>query len=141
MAKRHHRLEPLPTIWRCPDELWARFVLVLDELDPPAATGRKRIDQRNALDGMIHQGCTGCQWHAIPREFGDYHSIHRTMQRWIACGVHALVWSILVAECDELDGVDFDWQSTDAAMGKVRFGGIKSARTLQIAAKTAQNAA
>ena len=141
MAGRHQRRKALPTIWRCPDELWTRFELVLAELDPPAATGRKRIDQRKALDGMIHQARTGCQWHAIPREFGDYRSIHRTMQRWIARGVLELSWSMLVAECDELGGVDFDWQSADAAMGKARFGGIKSARTPRIAAKTARNAA
>ena len=141
MAGRQHRREPLPTIWRYPDELWATFELVLAELDPPAATGRKRIDQRKALDGMIYQARTGCQWHAIPRHFGDYRSIHRTMQRWIARGVFGLTRSLLVAECDELDGVDFKWQSADAAMGKERFGGIKSARTPRIAGKTARNAA
>ena len=141
MARRHHRRKTQPTIWRCPDELWAYFELVLDELDPPARTGRRRIDQRKALDGMIYHARTGCQWHAIPREFGDYRSIHRTMQRWVDRGVFKLTWSLLVAECDELGGVNFDWQSADAAMGKARFGGIKSVRTPRIAAKTAQNAA
>jgi putative transposase len=142
MARRqHHRRKTLPTIWRCPDELWERFELVLDELDPPAATGRKRIDQRKALDGMIHQARTGCQWRAIPRQFGDYRSIHRTMQRWIARGVFELTWSMLAAECDELGGVNFDWQAADCSMGKARQGGATSVRTPRIAGKTAQNAA
>ena len=141
MAKRQRKGRELPTIWRCPEELWERFALVLDELDPPATTGRKRIDQRKALDGLIHQARTGCQWHAIPREFGDYRSIHRTMQRWIANGVFELTWSLLVAECDELGGVDFDWQAADCSMGKARQGGITSARTPRIAAKTGRNAA
>ena len=52
-----------------------------------------------------------------------------------------LVWSLLVAECDELGGVDFDWQAADCSMGKARQGGIKSAQTPRIAAKTARNAA
>ena len=25
--------------------------------------------------------------------------------------------------CEELDGVDWEWQSADGAMGKARFGG------------------
>ena len=141
MAKRKRPSKELPTIWRCPDKLWKTFALVLDELDPPAATGRKRINQRNALNGLIFQGRTGCQWHAIPREFGDYRSIHRTMQRWIAAGVFELTWSLMVAQCDKLGGVNFQWQAVDGAMGKARFGGIKSARTPRIERKTARNAA
>ena len=29
--------EPLPTIWRTPDELWVVVEPILAELDPPAA--------------------------------------------------------------------------------------------------------
>lgn len=143
MAKQRHRRRrrTLETIWRCPDALWERVTLVLDELDPPAPTGRKRIDQRRALDGMIYQLRTGCQWNALPPEFGDDSSVHRTMQRWIAKGVFPLVWSLLVAECEELGGVDFDWQAVDGAMGKARQGGILSAKTPRIVARTASNAA
>ncbi|MCC6428712.1 MAG: hypothetical protein IT435_18060, partial [Phycisphaerales bacterium] len=51
---RRRRARPLDTIWRCPDELWEKVERVLDELDPPAATGRPRVDPRKALDGMIY---------------------------------------------------------------------------------------
>jgi putative transposase len=138
---RKKRVVELETIWRCPDELWERVSLVLDELDPPAATGRKRVDQRSALDGMIYQMRTGCQWNALPREFGDDSSVHRTMQRWVAKEVFPLIWGLLVADCDELGGVNFDWQAADCSMGKARSGGMKWARTPRIAARTAANAA
>lgn len=141
MAKRKRQCKELATIWRCPDDLWNEFERVLDELDPPAATGRTRINQRHALDGIIFRARTGCQWRALPREFGDHRSIHRTQQRWIEKGVFELVWSLLVAQCDELDGVKFDWQAADSAASKARFGGIKSVKTPRIAEKTAQNAA
>jgi putative transposase len=141
MARTKRRIKPMPTIWRCPDELWEKVELVLDELDSPAKIGRKRIDQRKALDGIIYQLRTGCQWNALPREFGDDSSVHRTLQRWIAREVFPLVWSLLVAECDELGGVNFDWQAADCSMGKARQGGIRSARIPRIAGKTAANAA
>ena len=38
--------EPLPTIWEVSDELWEIVALILADLDPPPATGRLRIDQR-----------------------------------------------------------------------------------------------
>lgn len=144
MAKRDHRRrrsKVLGTIWRCPDALWEKVALVLDELDPPAGTGRKRVDQRKAFDGLIYQLRTGCQWNALPREFGDDSSVHRTMQRWVAKEVLPLIWSLLVAECEGLGGVDFAWQAADGVMGKARSGGIMWAKTQRIAARTARSAA
>ena len=37
-----------------------------------------------------------------------------------------LIWERLIEECEELGGVNFEWQAADgAAMGKARFGGTK----------------
>ncbi len=122
MAKRATR--SLPTIWRCPDDLWEYLIApTLLRLDPPKKTGRKRIDQRLALDGMIYQLRTGCQWNSLPREFGSDRSIHRTFQRWLRLGVLDEVWAILVDHCDALGDVEWEWQAADGAMGKARVGG------------------
>ena len=84
MARKKKAAEPLGTIWRADDELWARVEPVLAELDPPHRGHRPRIDQRRALDGVIYHLRTGCQWSALPREFGGDSSVHRTMRRWAA---------------------------------------------------------
>jgi transposase len=142
MARHKRAVEPLPTIWNCPDELWANIIVpILHELDPEPHTGRPRIDQRRALDGIIYQMRTGCQWNHLPREFGDDASIHRTFQRWITRGVLARIWQKLVDTCDELGAVQWAWQSADAALGKARFGGIRSEETPRIAANRARRRA
>lgn len=140
MARKKRTAETLPTIWQVSDELWSIIESILEELDPPAATGRKRIDSRQALNGIIYQMRTGCQWNHLPKDFGDDSSVHRTMQRWIGKGVFERLWAMLIENCTELDGVDWQWQSADAAMGKARFGGTMSARIPRIAAKMAANA-
>ncbi|EQD44241.1 transposase, partial [mine drainage metagenome] len=127
MAKRKKAVEPLPTIWQVNEELWEIIRLTLEGLDPPAKTGRPRTGQREALDGIIYVMRTGGQWNQLPRKFGDDSSVHRTMQRWIAKGVFQRIWAILIESCDELGGVNWEWQSADGAMGKARFGGILSA--------------
>ena len=129
MARRKKPAGPLPTIWRVDDGLWARAEAVLAELDPPARFGPERIDQRRALDGVIYRMRSGVQWNALPAEFGDDSSVHRTFQRWVGRGVVAKLWALLVEGCAELGGVDWRWQSFDCAMGKARHGGIKSDRT------------
>lgn len=142
MAQTKRPKKVLPTIWRCPHDLWNTIIApLLLELDPPAKTGRPRTNQRRALDGMIYELRTGCQWNVLPKEFGDDSSVHRTMQRWIERGVLQAIWGVLIERCEEMRGVNWDWQAADAAMGKARWGGIKSARIPRIVGKTARNAA
>ena len=141
MARTKRKLKPLPTIWEVNDELWGIIQTILDELDPVAATGRPRTGQREALNGIIYRMRSGCQWNQLPEKFGDDSSVHRTMQRWIAKGVFERLWAVLIENCEELGGVDWEWQSADGAMGKARFGGTWSARTPRIAANRAPNAA
>jgi len=141
MARRKKPIKPLPTIWEVNDELWNIIEPILTELNPPAKTGRPRIDPRRALDGIIYQLRTGCQWNQLPEKFGDDSSVHRTMQRWIDKGIFEPIWAVLIENCAELGGVNWQWQSADGTMGKARFGGIKSAKTRRIAANQARNAA
>ena len=136
MARTKRVVRPLPTIWRVPDELWKIIQPILNELDPPASTGRKRTDPRAALDGIIYQMRTGCQWNALPGQFGDDSSIHRTFLRWIDKGVLDRIWAMLVESCEELGGLDWQWQAADGAMGKARLGGTRSAPTRRIVRKT-----
>ena len=142
MARETKAVEPLGTIWNVPDAVWERVALLIAKYDPPAKTGRKRSDdERRALDGVVYRMRTGCQWNALPKEFGDDSSVHRAMQRWVRCGLFGHLWAVLLLECDELGGVDWRWQSADGAMGKARHGGTRSGRTPRTAARTARSGA
>ena len=142
MARTRRRSKPLPTIWEVSDELWVIFQSLLDELDPPPqAIGRPRADARRILNGIIYVMRSGCQWNRLPEKYGSDSTVHRTMQRWIRRGVLERFWAVLVENCEELGGVDWQWQSVDAAMGKARFGGIMSAPIPRIVGNPAPNAA
>jgi putative transposase len=141
MARKKRNVKPLPTIWEVDDELWNIIQLILEERDPPAATGRPRTGQREALNGIIYQMRSGCQWNRLPKQFGDDSTVHRTLQRWVLKGIFQCIWSVLIENCEELGGVNWEWQSADGAMGKARFGGMRSGRIPRIVGKMARNAA
>lgn len=69
------------------DEAWERVRPILEEHDPPRRLGRKRIDQRRALDAIIYRVETGCRWNHLPKEYPDDSSVHRTYQRWDRLGI------------------------------------------------------
>jgi putative transposase len=112
-----------PTIWEIPDDLWEAVKILLQEYDPPAVTGRPRDDRRPILNAIIHRFRTGCQWNRLPKEFGDDSKIHRVFQHWVKLEVFEKIWGFLLAECDELEQVQWNWQAADGWLGKSRMGG------------------
>ena len=132
---------PLDTIWELSDELWARIEPILKQDSPPPANpGRPRADWRKILNGILFRLRTGCQWNKLPKEFGDDSTVHRWFQRWNKNGVMRKIMAAIVAECDECQGVDWDWLSADGSLGKARFGGIASGPIRRIEVRTASNA-
>ena len=128
MGRKKRTVKPLGTIWEVPDELWTRIEPILLEdapLPEPSQGGRKRTDWRRAFNGIIFRMRSGCQWNKLPERFGSDSSVHRWFQRWCRNGVMEKVWAVMVSECEELGGVQWEWQSADGAMGKARFGGDK----------------
>ena len=125
MARPKSRRKPLDTIWEVSDELWRRIEPILSEFWPKKPTGRKVANWRKMLNGIIFRMRSGCQWGQLPERFGPKSTVHDWFQRWAEGGIFERVWAVLVAECDELGGVQWEWQSADAMLGKARFGGEK----------------
>ncbi len=119
------KCQTLDTIWEVSDHLWEQILPAILEKDPPKSTGRKRVDPRQMLNGIIFRMRSGCQWNHLPKELGDDSTIHRTFQRWVELGVLQRFWAVLVEGCEELGGVNWEWQSADCAMGKARLGGMR----------------
>jgi putative transposase len=136
MTERPLEEKSMPTIWYVPDELWEVIEPLLKEHDPPRRTGRPRVDQRAVFDAVVFRLRTGCQWNRMPREFPDDSTVHRAFQRWVELGVLDRIWAALVEECEELGGVDWEWQAADGAMGKARFGGTSQVLTPPTGART-----
>lgn len=113
----------LETIWRVPDELWAQVERFILELAPPKPRGRKRANPRQMLNGIIFRLRSGCQWNELPKEWGDDSTVHRTFQRWVREDLFVRIWAALVEQCEELGGVNWEWQAADASLGKARLGG------------------
>ena len=116
--------DTLPAIWEVPDDLWEQIHPVIAEMDLAKSMGRRRAGPRRVWDGIIFRMRTGCQWKRLPRELGDDSAIHRTFQRWVELGVLERIWAVLVEECEDLVGADWEWQTADCAMGKAGFGGL-----------------
>jgi putative transposase len=111
--------------WRIPDALWERMEALLPKYRRSRKGGRPRSPLRQVADGIFYVLRTGCQWKAAPREFGSPSTLHRYFQEWAARGIFRKLWKLALLEYDDLQGIEWKWQSMDGAMTKAPLGGEK----------------
>jgi transposase len=111
--------------FRIPDALWQRIQPLLPRVRRSRQGGRPPLPQRQVLDGIFYVLRTGCQWKAVPAEFGSGSSLHRYFQRWQKRGLFLKLWQAALHEYDEEIGIDWEWQSLDGSMTKAPLGGKK----------------
>jgi putative transposase len=130
MGRKRTRRKPLATIWEVPDELWRRIEPILKEFWPRKGTGRLPAHFRRTLNGIIFRMRSGCQWDQLPAKYGPKSTVHGWFQRWAEGGILEKIRAVLVAECEELGGVEWEVAGgrRDAGQGPVR-GGEGQART------------
>jgi transposase len=80
--------------------------------------GRKPIPARQIFSAIVYVLRTGCQWKALPREFGSASAVNAHFQRWQRAGFFLRLWQAGLAEYDEMESIAWRWQSIDGAMHK-----------------------
>ena len=108
--------------WRIPDELWEQIEPLLPRVRRSKKGGRPPVPVRKVMDGIFYVLRTGCQWKAVPAEFGSGSTLHRRFQAWVGRGVFRKLWQAGLLEYDELQGIQWDWQSIDGAITKAPLG-------------------
>jgi transposase len=112
--------------WRLPDSMWERMEPLLPKLRKSRKGGRPWVPNRRIADGIFYVLRTGCQWKAVPPEFGSGSTLHRRFQQWVQRGVFRKLWKAGLLEYDALKGIQWDWQALDGAMTKAPLGGEKN---------------
>src|SRR5437016_9763918 len=113
----HYDASAASTLWRMPDDLWAVCRRLLPLEKPPGTRGRPVVPFRQVLNGILHVLRTGCQWKAVPREFGSGSTVHARFQDWVRRGGFRRLWRAQLARYAARYGIGWDWQSADSATG------------------------
>jgi transposase len=120
---RRHKRKRLGTIRRIPDDLWVEVQPLLPKEKEPGTNGRPVVPFRKVLDGILYVLRTGCQWKALPAEYGSGSTCHRRFQEWVRRGVFRRLWVKLLERYDDLRGIRWEWQSLDSLTVKAPLGG------------------
>jgi transposase len=110
------------------DELWE----ALRPLLPPAKPrrfrypGRKPLDDRKALTGILFVLKTGIPWEDLPAEMGCGCGMTcwRRLRRWQEAGVWFRLHQVLLAKLDDADKIDWSRAAVDSTFARA-FGGVE----------------
>ena len=99
-----------------PDELWALIEPILPLDKPAGMNGRPRVPNRTVMNGILYVLRTGCQWKMVPREYRSGSTCHLRFQTWVRSGVFEAIWRECLKHYDDLQGIDWRFQSLDSAI-------------------------
>lgn len=112
------------------DALWAR----IEPLLPPAKLrrsrypGRKPLDNRKALSGILFVLKTGIPWEDLPQEMGcgSGMTCWRRLRDWQATHVWERLHHLLLNQLQEADRIDWSRAVADSSSIRALGGGAKS---------------
>ncbi|MGW4203246.1 IS5 family transposase [Streptomyces sp. NPDC004726] len=121
------RGEQLP--WIVPDELWARIEPLLPVVPRRADhPGRRRLDDRKVLSGILFVLYTGIPWEFLPQElgFGSGMTCWRRLRDWNDAGVWQRLHESLLAELNAAGALDWSRAVIDGSHVRAMKGGPKT---------------
>ncbi len=114
------------------DDLWAIVKAILPPPPPRRFRfpGRKRIDDRQALTGILFVLKTGIGWEDLPQEMGcgSGMTCWRRLRAWQAAGVWQQLHEVLLAQLQGANQIDWSRAVVDSAPVRALKGGPKLGR-------------
>jgi transposase len=112
--------------WIIPDELWERIEPLLPVVPRRADhPGRKRLDDRKVLSGILFVLYTGIPWEFLPQElgFGSGMTCWRRLRDWQEAGVWQRLHEALLAELNAAGALDWSRAVIDSSHVRAVMGG------------------
>jgi len=117
----HQRI--LKTIWQIPDDAWPVVQKLLPPEKPAGTRGRPVVPFRQVFDGILYVLRTGCQWKAVPKEYGSGSTVHRRFQEWRSRRVFKKFWALMLKRYDKRRRIAWRWQAVDSKSVPAPLGG------------------
>lgn len=117
--------------WIVSDALWERVEPLLPvHPDQSGLAGRRWLDDRQVLCGILFVLITGIQWEYLPAElgFGSGMTCWRRLRDWNAAGVWSRLHQVLLTELRAADALDWDRAVIDSSHVRAARQGPKAGR-------------
>jgi transposase len=128
--------------WVVSDELWARIEPLLPKVERRFRyPGRKRLSDRQALQGILFVLHTGMAWRHLPAElgFGGGSTCYRRLDEWQKARVWERLHEVLLAELHADGLIEWGRAVADGSHVQAKKGAPRRARARLIEPETVRS--
>ena len=112
--------------WTVSDELWSKIEGLIPQpgrqpvrrYKRKPGAGRQPMPARQVFAAIVYVLRTGCQWKALPRQYGSASAVHKYFSDVARGWIFHKLWEAGLAEYDGMHGIAWQWQAADGTMGK-----------------------
>jgi transposase len=83
----------------------------------PLQRGNVNVGNLQVVNAILHVAEQGCKWRALPRRFGNWHTIYTRMNRWSKAGILARLFEHLQRQ--QIIRIKIEAVSLDSTIVKV----------------------
>ena len=114
------------------DEQWEKIKKELPVPKRPwvrrKRAGRKPVDDRKCMEGILWILWTGSPWSELPGRYGYPSTVHRRLQKWTRDGLLEKLWRTFLAQLDERKQIRWNECFIDGTFASAKKGGSKWAK-------------
>ena len=125
--------------WIVSDGLWERIEPLLPKVERRLRfRGRRRLPDRQALEGILFVLRTGIAWRHLPLElgFGSGSTCYRRLDEWQQAGVWQRLHALLLAELRTVGEIEWSRAVVDSSHVQAKEGAPRRARARLIEPET-----
>jgi transposase len=110
------------------DEQWSLIEPLLPKRKASPKGGRKPVENRRVLEGILWILRTGARWKDLPDTYPSPSTCWRRLRDWEAQDVWVHIWRTFLADLDEAGWLDWEEAFVDASFFAAKKGGSASGR-------------
>lgn len=110
------------------DEQWAKIEPLLPKFKQSRKGGRKPVDRRRVLEGILWVLRSGARWKDLPDEFPSPSTCWRRLHDWGEQDVWLDIWRAFLSELDEKGQLDWAETFADGSFAPAKKGALVSER-------------
>ena len=109
---------------RLSNKQWNRVAPLIKHINRLDRRGKKRIDDRPVLEGILWILTTGAQWRHLPKEYPSYQTCHRRFQEWREDNTIDRIFETLAQELEEAGVIAPEESYIDGSFARAKKGGL-----------------
>lgn len=107
---------------------WLKIERLLPKEKLSPHGGRRRIDDREVMEGILWVLRSGARWKDLPREYPSATTCWRRLRDWEEAGVWLSIWRAFLSELDDAGQLDWHEVFADGTFASAKKGVPRSER-------------